>query len=249
MPRHLFSDLHPVLLDALQRAAAQYHWKQKTQDRNRSLSLVWSYRSLEAQQRAHARGHSKKNGVTSFSLHNYTPTLAADCWLVVPDDKVDPVLVEGRADKPPHSTSGQGGKIILGAKLGMTGGLDLDSKGVWLEYRRWGRTLAATTVNLPSPLGAAGPPWRNTLEWGGHWEKFRDGPHIQLKKRDRAYLLQLSLQERGFQPGPLDGILGSRTRLAMRRAGKEAGLTPFVNSRSWPVTPELWAWLHATTLP
>ena len=46
------------------------------------LRVVESVRSTETQQEYYARGASDKNGVTKFSLHQYSPALAMDCILL-----------------------------------------------------------------------------------------------------------------------------------------------------------------------
>lgn len=47
-----------------------------------TIRLAESVRSLETQQTYYARGASKADGVSAFSLHQYAPALAVDCLVI-----------------------------------------------------------------------------------------------------------------------------------------------------------------------
>ena len=81
------------------------------------------------------------------------------------------------------------------------------------------------------------------MEAGALWRTFRDGPHVQVPRRERTVLLQDALAVKGFDVGGIDGILGRNTRTAISRAQLASGISN--NSRGlMPVHPDLWAWLH-----
>tara|TARA_R110000824_G_C15058502_1_gene662164 strand:+ start:134 stop:784 length:651 start_codon:yes stop_codon:yes gene_type:complete len=85
------------------------------------------------------------------------------------------------------------------------------------------------------------------LEAGAMWRTFRDGPHIQMSRSDRVKALQMVLAERGYSPGPVDGICGGKTCAAVAVAGMASGRSWKVSTRQMrlmPCHPELWAWLH-----
>ena len=86
------------------------------------------------------------------------------------------------------------------------------------------------------------------LEAGALWVTFRDGPHVQVPKAERMKLVQDALNAKGFDVGPSDGIIGPRTRAAIKAAKEESGLTKPFKSRLMPVSPSLWAWLHGEEL-
>ena len=99
-------------------------------------------------------------------------------------------------------------------------------------------------ANFYRPLGMIAE--RCGLEWGGRWRRLRDGPHVQLPKQRRVLLVQEALQAAGFQPGPLDGIDGRRTALAVAAASGVADINGIPTKRQrqlMPLTPPLWAWL------
>ena len=85
------------------------------------------------------------------------------------------------------------------------------------------------------------------LEAGALWRTFRDGPHVQLSRKDRVKALQQVLTDRGYAPGPIDGAPGPKTMAAVAVAGLASGCAYEVSAgqaRLMPVHPELWAWLH-----
>ena len=230
------AELHPSLATALQSAARKY----ALSNPGRCLSLVWGHRSLQKQQEAHVDGKSKIDGITRFSLHNYSPALAADCWVTVTAMPDRPYLVCGRADKvkPPV------GLIVLSSKLKMTGGLDLSPSEVFAEYKQYGRAAVATTVGLPHTRPGSPVPWANTLEWGGSWKKFVDGPHVQLAERDRYYLLQKMLAAGGWYNDALDGLFGPKTKRAVTEAGRHFNCRAAVSRGPLRCHPQLWRRLH-----
>jgi len=82
------------------------------------------------------------------------------------------------------------------------------------------------------------------LEAGALWRTFRDGPHVQVPKKDRMKMVQDALNAKGFNAGPADGIIGPKTRSAIMAAQQKSGLVGRFRSKSMPVDPDLWAWLH-----
>jgi len=67
--------MHPWLRERL--AAALAAWR-KDAPAGQTITLVESVRALATQQKYHASGKSKADGVTRFSMHQFTPALAAD---------------------------------------------------------------------------------------------------------------------------------------------------------------------------
>jgi hypothetical protein len=82
------------------------------------------------------------------------------------------------------------------------------------------------------------------LEAGALWRLFRDGPHVQVPKRQRMMLLQDALNAKGFPAGMADGIIGPKTKAAINKAADEACETGYFRSSLMPVRPSLWEWLH-----
>ena len=82
------------------------------------------------------------------------------------------------------------------------------------------------------------------LEAGALWRTFRDGPHVQVPKKQRIKLLQRALTSKGFDVGPSDGIIGAKTWGGIVLAQQQSGILDSVKSRLMPVHPDLWAWLH-----
>ena len=199
-------DLHPWLRWRLNELAVAH----RSANVDTSLCLIWGIRSVKEQQAAHKAGRSKLDGVRKFSLHNYTPSLAADVWVYSNADDEDPEIYEGR---PKRSE-----------------GLDLEllQKG---SLKRWYIPLG----KLAKDLG---------LEAGALWRTFRDGPHVQVPKKQRIKLLQDALTAKGFDVGPSDGIIGSKTWGGIVLAQQQSGILDSVKSRLMPVHPDLWQWLH-----
>lgn len=111
-------------------------------------------------------------------------------------------------------------------------GLDLQllQKG---SLRRWYLGMARLAVD-------------QGLEAGALWRTLKDGPHIQVPKRDRLRLLQEALGARGYACGTPDGVMGPLTRSAIERAGEDFGGGHLARGRLFPVVPAFWAWLHST---
>ena len=85
------------------------------------------------------------------------------------------------------------------------------------------------------------------LEAGALWRRFRDGPHVQLRKDDRIKALQSALNKTGFDCGLVDGDFGPKTKSALAQAGAASGLPWRVSWRQrrlMPCSPVFWAWLH-----
>lgn len=81
------------------------------------------------------------------------------------------------------------------------------------------------------------------LEAGALWRTFRDGPHVQVPKRQRIVILQRALAYNGYDVGGVDGILGPKTRKAIAGAQMESGIKAR-GGGPMPVHPALWEWLH-----
>jgi len=199
-------DLHPWLRWRLNELAVAH----RVANVDTSLCLIWGIRSIREQQSAYKAGRSKLDGVRKFSLHNYTPSLAADVWVYSNADDEDPEIYEGR----PKRSEGLS--------------LELLQKG---SLKRWYIPLG----KLAKDLG---------LEAGALWRTFRDGPHVQVPKKQRIKLLQDALTAKGFDVGPSDGIIGSKTWGGIVLAQHKSGILDNFKSRLMPVHPDLWAWLH-----
>ena len=81
------------------------------------------------------------------------------------------------------------------------------------------------------------------LEAGALWRRFRDGPHVQVPKRQRIVLLQQALAYNGYDVGAVDGILGSKTKKGIEGAKVESGIKARAGG-PMPIHPDLWEWLH-----
>ena len=92
------------------------------------------------------------------------------------------------------------------------------------------------------PLGALAR--EAGLEAGALWRTFRDGPHVQVPKKERMKLLQDVLNSRGFDVGVADGIIGPKTKAGIEKAADLSGERGYFRLSLMPVTPALWAWLH-----
>ena len=89
-------DLHPWLRAKVEELA----WMHNVAFPERALCLIWGHRSPEEQQAAFKAGRSRLDGINRFSLHNLSPSLAADLWVYTEDDgPEDMTLTEGRPDK------------------------------------------------------------------------------------------------------------------------------------------------------
>jgi hypothetical protein len=64
-----------------------------------ALCLIWGHRTPAEQALAHKAGRSKLDGVKKFSLHNYRPALAADCWVYTGSNAESRVIYENRPGK------------------------------------------------------------------------------------------------------------------------------------------------------
>ena len=113
----------------------------------------------------------------------------------------------------------------------------VDTLAEWFELDRSAEPVAGGTTSLAMPGGGAsvakaalpgtgGPPVaepspRPPARPGG-----RTAEAALRLDRDTRGLIQRGLRERGFDPGPLDGVIGPRTRDAIRRWQTTEGLTP-----------------------
>lgn len=91
------------------------------------------------------------------------------------------------------------------------------------------------------PLGALAR--EAGLEAGALWRTFRDGPHVQVPKRQRIVMLQRALTDNGYDVGGVDGILGAKTKKAIEGAKVESGIKARAGG-PMPIHPDLWEWLH-----
>lgn len=90
------SDLHPWLRVRVEELARLHNIAFP----ERALCLIWGHRSPAEQQAAFKAGRSRLDGIRKFSLHNLSPTLAADLWVYTEDEgPEDKLLFEGRPGK------------------------------------------------------------------------------------------------------------------------------------------------------
>jgi len=253
-------DAHPVLLDTLQRAAAS--WDQTRAQEllapwlgwqpHLSLRVKGTLRSLEAQQRAFRRGHSKLDGVARPSLHQYGPPApAVDLWVYATPEPGPLVWDLVQAAMP------QDAKRILG-------GTDLGAPEGHPDRRQARRTVGRVYTSWgyhaqEVPTAWPGAAWVDSLVWGGTWTqpeapdrrrrtRFYDGPHLQLSARAMTAQVQHGLAQAGFEPGPVDGLPGKRTRRA-HRAWCRSRAVPcryIRGRRAFPFDPPTWDLLCAS---
>ena len=86
---------------------------------------------------------------------------------------------------------------------------------------RRGASVAKAPPPDASRPPAAGPSSRPPVRSGGRAAEAA----LELDQEAR-WVIQRGLRERGFDPGPLDGIVGPRTRAALRRWQTAQGLPP-----------------------
>jgi len=244
----MLDDLHPILRDQLHRVAEAYHDKYP----DRGIALITAHRSVQAQQNAYEKGRSKLDGVKRPSRHNYKPSFAFDAWPLVLKESASQHMYIGR---PPRDEAG----IILSAKMGLHGDLDLDGDGdidsrdVVAEYQR----LAQVEDDLGFRLGEdprCGAKHmlngqRFSLRWGGSWRehgttpaRFFDGPHYELPPMVIHAEFQRLLFLAGHDPGRIDGLFGGKTSRAAREAARRLGVKDWYCSPTSKIrlTPALW---------
>lgn len=238
----------PEMVAAVTRGAARH-----AEEHGRGMCVIYGHRTQQEQKRAHAAGYSKKNGVSSWSRHQYNPSPAVDCWPIVWGASEFVPLIWGR---PPKGEA----RIVLSAKLKLTADLDLDHDGdsdardVLEAFRRMAASVLSEPVILPlHPETGRLPAWRSTPVWGGSWStdvsmrairsnSFIDGPHFQMADRDCWYLLQRKLLLTGYDPGPLDGLYGGKTRRALQAYAKSLGVRALGRGRGQKFRPGLEVW-------
>ncbi|MBC7868337.1 MAG: M15 family metallopeptidase [Gloeobacteraceae cyanobacterium ES-bin-316] len=68
------------------------------------------------------------------------------------------------------------------------------------------------------------------LEWGGHWTRFKDMPHLEMPsalffknnlEKDQGYVWQRYLQKDGSYTGNMDGIFGTNSINALKNSTGE----------------------------
>ncbi|RDY72243.1 hypothetical protein DXT76_02465 [Halobacillus trueperi] len=83
------------------------------------------------------------------------------------------------------------------------------------------------------------------FQWGGDWSSFKDYAHLEWpEKSHNVRDLQTKLQKLGYQPGPIDGIYGPRTKQAIIAFQHQEGLE--VDGSAGPLTTNR---MHARTYP
>ncbi|WLR48984.1 peptidoglycan-binding protein [Halobacillus litoralis] len=83
------------------------------------------------------------------------------------------------------------------------------------------------------------------FQWGGDWSSFNDYAHLEWpEKSNDVRDLQTKLQKLGYEPGPMDGIYGPRTKKAVVAFQHQEGLE--VDGSAGPITTNR---LNARTYP
>jgi len=229
------SDVHNALANAFRLAVSNYREARPS----RTIAVVGTVRSLASQKRAFSGGKSKLDGVARPSIHQYSPkTPAMDCWVY---DVIDPDVVpdEGFFEGRPRELE-RAGKLKLILIPGK-----LTQKAITREYLSWGYIAQETPV--------CGFPWESKLVWGGTWSqphdadrlrkaRFFDGPHLELARRDLTYEVQRMLDLAGYPPGPLDGIVGRKTKRAFKAYAEGRGIeVAYVpRRRTFPFRTSAW---------
>ena len=198
-------DLHPWLRSRVE-SLSQVH---NTVYPERALCLIWAHRTQKEQQAAYKSGRSRLDGVKRFSLHNLSPSLAADLWVYTETEGAeDCAFFE---DRPPRGAG-------LSLQLLQRGSLKN-------YYYPMGR--------LAQDVG---------LEAGAFWIRLKDGPHVQVPKKQRSMLVQDALNGAGASL-VVDGDVGPATRSAIKSIADELGVLTR-RSSLLPISPALWARLH-----
>lgn len=209
-------DAHPALVRALLDISTEY----ADRYRDRALRLVWVNRSIAEQQRAYSKGHSRLDGITGFSRHNFLPALALDVWVYAVEEQPESGLFH--SDDPALKEA----TLIL-----RSGNLGLSGREVWAEYEKYGE-IAERTKGI-----------NQSVFWGGNWATIKDGPHIEMGSRDRIWELQRLLESAGFDPGPVDGLWGPKTKKAYYAASQDSCGSKKRSRGSWICHPDVWSWL------
>ena len=185
---------------------------------NLSLAIIWTVRTVEQQQKAFRLGRTHISGADGrWGLHNYGRSGVPCC------PAVDVWIYMTRAPESllyEYRPGDDHSKLIL---LGPT-------KRVWKRYKALG--------DLAVMAG---------LESGTHWPRLKDGPHIQLTRKDRIKALQMILNRVGEYALAVDGIDGAKTMDAVRSEGSRLSMPWRVSwrqRRTMPLPPDLWVKLH-----
>ena len=227
--------VHKALADGFRLAVSEY----RAAHPNRTIAVVGTSRSLASQQRAFKNGKSKLDGIVRPSMHQFAPhTPALDCWIyeVLDPDCIPCVgFFEGR----PRELEKQKKLRLILIPGKMT------QKAITKEYMTWGHIAQ----DVPVP----GFPWESKLVWGGTWApptdvdrlrraRFFAGPHLARARRDLTYEVQRMLDLAGYPPGPLDGIVGRKTKAAFKAYAEGRGLeVAYVPRRkSFPFRTSAW---------
>ena len=128
-------DLHPWLRWRVNELSVAH----RTANPGTSLCLIWGHRSPAEQSAAYRAGRSKLDGIKKFSLHNYSPSLAADVWVYTNADDEDPDLYENR----PKRSEGLSLQLLQKGSLKrwyiplgkLAEGIDLEAGALWRTFR------------------------------------------------------------------------------------------------------------------
>ena len=225
----ILQDAHPMLQDRFKRAAKAYSVKNP----DRVLRVKQTTRTIAEQKKAFLTGRSKLDPEKKPSMHLFTPSLAIDVWIYEIDPELRPEC--GYFDSKPG----------VPADLILVPNGNFPADQITSEYRKFGYEAQS----WPDAYWLPGA----RIVWGGSWAqgnkldrwklpKFFDGPHIQLSNRFCVFETQRLLANAGFDPGPLDGLWGGRTRSALgafcASRSKPLHLVP---GRQFPLTPDTWA--------
>lgn len=115
-----------------------------------------------------------------------------------------------------------------------------------MSYRHSMGTMYAT-----AGLGVAATPGAKTLATQAENPKFATSSGSSSASADAGkeprpvQVLQLLLQGRGFDPGSIDGVWGSRTQAALRSAVGDVRSTTTADRRTVYLAPSVWARIEA----
>jgi len=223
----LLDNAHPVLHKVFDRAAAIFAEKFP----RRAIRVVGSTRAFDTQLRAFKSGKSKLDPRIKPSRHLYTPSLAIDCHIYAVEPENQPV--GGYWQTKPG----------VPAELILIPNKKWSYKDIQHEYRNFGYEMQAWP---DSNLKGA------RLVWGGSWKqadvvdrwklpRFFDGPHVQLSDKCCVELTQKMLVDHDFNPGPIDGLWGGKTRSALAAFCASRGISmELVPGRKFPVPTNAW---------
>ena len=136
------TDLVPDLAAAV-RDLADHH---EVAYPDRSLCLIWAHRTPEEQRIAYRAGHSRLDGFSRFSLHNFCPAFAADLWVYTGG----PVGASLHVDRPASSAGFKLQLLDRGAFRDFYRPMGIFAEGQGLEWGgRWVALGDGPHVQLP----------------------------------------------------------------------------------------------------